>query len=40
MSHEDRKPKCECDNPEPEDLTEGLDVIDLTICNDCKGVIE
>jgi len=40
MSHEDRKPICKCENPEPKDLTEGLDALTIIVCNKCSGVIE
>lgn len=39
MGHEDRKPVCDCENPDPETLGEGTSV-EYEICKDCKGVIE
>jgi len=39
MSHEDRKPKCNCKDPKPTTLGEGTPV-EYEMCENCKGVIE
>lgn len=37
--HQDRKPICDCDNPEPTTLGEGT-LVEYEMCQKCKGVIQ